>query len=123
MLQAIELKNTRAIELLLAVGCSPEVAAYNGNHAVTNVVNIRERSVDDSSGGGVDHVCVLGHNEHIEAIIDPNREPECAACIIKEKQIKQLHMQFERKGLVHVRSLVFLMLIFCHSQIILKFRN
>ena len=98
MLQAIELKNTRAIELLLAVGCSPEVATYNGDHAVTNVVNIRERSVDDGSGGGVDHVCVLGHNEHIEAIIDPSREPECATCILKEKQIKQLHVQFERKG-------------------------
>ena len=98
MLQAIELKNTRAIELLLAVGCNPEVATYNGDHVVTNVVNIRERSVDDGSGGGVDHVCVLGHNEHIEAIIDTSREPECATCRIKEKQIKQLYMQVERKG-------------------------
>ena len=96
MLQAIELKNTRAIELLLAVGCSPEVASYNGDHVVTNVVNIRERSVD-GSGGGVDHVCVLGHNEHIEAIIDPSREPVCAICKMKEKQIKQLHMQIQRK--------------------------
>ena len=94
MLQATELKNTGAIELLLAVGCSPEVATYNGDHAVTNVVNIRERSVDDGSGGGVDHVCVLGHNEHIEAIIDTNRErPECATCRMKEKQIKQLYAQ------------------------------
>ena len=94
MLQAIELKNTRAIELLLAVGCSPEVATYNGDHAVTNVVNIRERSVDDGSGGGMDHVCVLGQNEHIEAIIDTSgRKPECAACRIKEKQIMQLHQQ------------------------------
>ena len=49
MLQAIELKNTQAIELLLAVGCSPEVASYNGDHAITNVVNIKERSVDDGS--------------------------------------------------------------------------
>ena len=74
MLQAIELKNTQAIELLLAVGCSPEVATYNGDHAVTNVVNIREKSVDDGSGGGgVDHVCVLGHNEHIEAIMNTLR--------------------------------------------------
>ena len=97
MLQAIELKNTRAIELLLAVGCSPEVATYNGDHAVTNVVNIRERSVDDGSGGGVDHVCVLGHNEHIEAIIDTSerRVPKCATCIIKEDQIKRLYMQVD----------------------------
>ena len=94
MLQAIELKNTRAIELLLAVGCNPEVAAYKGDHAVTNVVNIRETSVDDdSAGGGVEHVCVLGHNEHIEAIVDTCREPECASCNTKEKQIIQLHRQ------------------------------
>ena len=99
MLQAIELNNTQAIELLLAVGCSPEVATCKG-HAVTNVLNIRERSVDDSSEGGVDHVCVLGHNEHIEAIVNTMiREKECVACQMKEKQIKQLHsMQFERKG-------------------------
>ena len=95
MLQAIELKNTQAIELLLAVGCSPEVATYNGDHAVTNVVNIRDRSVDDGSGGGVDHVCVLGHNEHIEAIIDPSREPECTGCIMKEKHIKQLQSKLD----------------------------
>ena len=94
MLQATELKNKGAIELLLAVGCSPEVVTYNGDHAVTNVVNIRERSVDDGSGGGVDHVCVLGHNEHIEAIIDTSRErPECATCRMKETQNKQLCAQ------------------------------
>ena len=98
MLQAIELKNIEAIEILLAVGCSLEVATYNGDYAVINIVNIRERSVDDGSGGGVDHVCVLGHNKHIEAIVDTNREPECATCRIKEKQIMQLHMQFERIG-------------------------
>ena len=94
MLQAIELKNTRAIELLLAVGCRPEVATYNGGHAVTNVVNIRERSVyDGCSGGVVDHVCVLGHNEHIETIVDTGRKPECATCGIKEKLIMQLRQQ------------------------------
>ncbi len=95
MLQATELKNTRAIELLQAVGCNPEVATYNGDHAVTNVVNIRERSVDEgSSGGGVDHVCVLGRNEHIEAIVDTSHsEPECATCRMKQKQIKQLYAQ------------------------------
>ena len=54
MLQAIKQKNIEAIELLLAVGCSPEVATYNGDHAVTNMVNIRERSVDDGNGGGDD---------------------------------------------------------------------
>ncbi len=99
MLQAIELKNTRAIELLLAVGCSPEVATYNGDHAVTNVVNIRERSVDECSGGGVDHVCVLGHNEHIEAIIDPSREPETK--VVTTQSVTQLPTP-EPKGISHI---------------------
>ena len=67
MLQAIELKNTQAIELLLAVGCNPEVATYNGIYAVTNVVNITKRSVNNGNEGGVDHVCILGHNEYVEA--------------------------------------------------------
>ena len=48
MLQAIKLENTKAIEILLAAGCNPEVAIYNGDHAVTNVVNIRARSAVDS---------------------------------------------------------------------------
>ena len=97
MLQSIELNNTQAIELLLSVGCSLEVATYNGDHCVTNVVNIRERSVVDGIiEGGVDHVCVLGHNEHIEAIIDTSRKPECSACRMKEKQIKRLYMQVDK---------------------------
>ena len=95
MLQAIELKNTLAIELLLAVGCSAEVAAYYGDHAVTNVVNIRETSVDDGSGGGVNHVCVLGHNEHIEAIVDTSRKPECDGCKTKENEIVKLLQQVD----------------------------
>ncbi len=98
MLQAIELRNTRAIEILLAVGCSPEVATYNGDHAVTNVVNIRKRSVDDGSGGGVDHVCVLGHNEHIEAIIDTSREPEIK--LLTTQSVTQLPTP-EPRGISH----------------------
>ena len=41
MLQAIELKNIQAMELLLVMGCNPEVATYNGDNAVTTIVNIR----------------------------------------------------------------------------------
>ena len=84
MLQAIELKNTRAIELLLAMGCNPEVATYNGDNAVTTIVNIRE-----SKKSSVDHVCIIGHNEHVEAIVDPSSKPaECSSC-------KQLHQQID----------------------------
>ncbi len=100
MLQAIELKNTQAIKLLLAVGCSPEVATYNGDHAVTTVVNIRERSVDDGSGGGVDHVCVLGHNEHIEAIIDLSmKKPK--PHVVRTRQVTQPfdHYTSTQKGI------------------------
>ena len=103
MLQAIELKNTQAIELLLAVGCSPEVATYGG-HAVINVVNIREISLDDGSESGVDHICVLGHNEHIEAIIDTSREPECATCKVKEKQMKHLYAQLKQTNTLHQKN-------------------
>ena len=66
MLQAVELRNKQAMELLLAVGCSPEVVSES--NAVTIIANIRERSPGDSHG--VDHVCVLGQNEHVQAIID-----------------------------------------------------
>ncbi len=104
MLQAIELKNARAIELLLAVGCSPEVATYNGDHAVTNVVNIRERSVDDGSGGCVDHVCVLGHNEHIEAMIDTSRVKETKVVTtqsVTTQSVTQRLPAQEPKGIFH----------------------
>ena len=97
MLQAIELKNTRAIELLLTVGCSPEVAAYHEDSAVTKIVNIYEKSSDGSGSGGVDHVCILGHNEHVEAIVDPSIEPQCSSCRSKQKIMRNL--QQENDGL------------------------
>ena len=91
MLQAIELKNTRAIELLLVMGCNPEVATYNGDNTVTTIVNIRE-----SKKSSVDHVCIIGHNEHVEAIVDPSSKPaECSSCNMKEKMVKQLHQQMD----------------------------
>ena len=91
MLQAIELKNTRAIELLLAMGCNPEVATYNGDNAVTTIVNIR-----GNKKSSVDHVCIRGHNEHVEAIVDPcSKSAECSSCNMKEKINKQLHQQID----------------------------
>ena len=96
MLQAVELKNTRAIELLLAMGCNPEAATYNEENTVTNIVNIREKSSDSSStSSSVEHVCVLGCNDHIEAIVNPplSSESECSSCKLKEKMSKHLHYQ------------------------------
>ena len=91
MLEAIQLKNTKAMEFFLAVGCNPEVATYNGDNAVTTIVNIRE-----SKKSSVDHVCIIGHNEHVEAIVDPSSKPaECSSCNMKEKMNKQLHQQID----------------------------
>ena len=96
MLQAIELENTRAIELLLAVGCSPEVATYHEENVVTNIVNISKKSVDGSGRGGVEHVCILGHNEHVEAIFDPSSiELQCSSCRLKEKMMKNLYQEID----------------------------
>ena len=111
MLQAIELKNTRAIELLLAVGCSPEVATYHEDNAVTNIVNIYEKSSDSSGSGGVDHVCILGHNEHVEAIVDPSIEPQCSSCRLKEKMMRNLQQENDgflqqKKGICSLHVLI-----------------
>ena len=92
MLEAIQLKNTKAIEFFLAMGCNPELATYNGDNAVTTIVNIRE-----SKKSSVDHVCIIGHNEHVKAIVDPSSKPaECSSCNMKDKMNKQLHIQNEQ---------------------------
>lgn len=102
MLQAVELKNVQAIELLVAVGCDPEVALMfnKTDHVMTNVVNIRDADVmDSSSSSGTRHVCILGHNKHVEAIVNPN-DPEssqtdqcCDTCKIKDKMLRQAHQE------------------------------
>ncbi len=68
MLQAIKLKNTQAIELFLAMGYNPEIAAYTDDSAVTTIVNMRE-----SKKSSVDHVC-RGHNEHEHEILQQRNE-------------------------------------------------
>ena len=87
MLEATQLKNTEAIEFFLAMGCNPEIATYNGDNAVTTIVNIRE-----SKKSSVDHVCIIGHNEHVEAIVDPNSKPAESRNMM-EKINKQLHQE------------------------------
>ena len=75
MLQAIELKSTRAVEVLLAAGCDPEVATYcgGGSNLVTNIVNIRDSS---DEAGSIEHVCVFGPNQNVEEIVDSSGEDE-----------------------------------------------
>ena len=63
MLQAVELKNTRAVELLLAVGCNPEVITYKPNISVkiTAELHIEEEPIDDHTA---QYVCVFeDHSE------------------------------------------------------------
>ena len=64
MLQAVELKNTEAVELLLSVGCDPEAITFNGENSVTNIVNIRESY---ETAGKVEQVCIFGHHRGIDA--------------------------------------------------------
>ena len=93
MLQAIEMKNTRAIEVLLAVGCSLEVATFNNTNVVTNIVSIRENS-HLGSQSGVEHLCILGHNEHIQAIVDTDWErADCNSCKAMKKIIANLQKE------------------------------
>ena len=43
-----------------------------------------------------DHVCIIGHSEHVEAIYDLSSKPvECSSCNMKEKIIKRLHQQMD----------------------------
>ena len=57
MLEAIQLKNTEAIEFFLAMGCNPEIATYNGDNAVTTIVNIRESKKSSVDYVHVDLIC------------------------------------------------------------------
>ena len=95
MLQAIEMKNTRAIEVLLAVGCSLEVATFNNTNIVTNIVNIRKNPRFQSQSV-VEYLCILGHNEqHIEAIVDTDWEPQadCNSCKTLKKTIANIQKE------------------------------
>ena len=88
MLQAIELKNTRAIELLLTLGCDPEVAARNGELAVTTIVNFKESDETYERGSTMKQVCVLGHDKNVEAIIRGDRQNHESD--FREKMLKSL---------------------------------
>ena len=42
-------------------------------------------------------MCIIGHNEHVEAIVDPTSKPsaECSSCTTKEKLMEQLLLKME----------------------------
>ena len=41
-------------------------------------------------------MCIIGHNEHVEAIVDPSSKPaECSSCNMNKKMNKRLHQQMD----------------------------
>lgn len=105
MLQAVELQNTRAIELFLSMGCDPVMSTYNNQYIVTNIVNIVgmnecEAGLEATDGGhddrgSVHHVCVIGHNEYVAAIVDTSHQPQCSTCSVTEKVNRQLYQEID----------------------------
>lgn len=92
MIQAIELKNTRALELLLAVGCNLQLATFGKNVGhVTSIVNIKEVEPSDCITS-VTHMCTYGYERHVEAIVVQGCEPKCPSCELKGK-LKNLLVQ------------------------------
>ena len=63
-------------------------------------------------------VCIIGHSEHVEAIVDPSSKPvECSSCNMKEKIIKRLHQQMDAsqdtiatKGIINNYSFIFMII-------------
>lgn len=102
MVQAVELRNTRAIELFLRMGCDPVLSTYSDRYTVTNIVNVTEREVGPKTPpcngihGNIQHVCVLGHNEHVTAIADgPTSDYQCTKCKVTETLSKHLHLEID----------------------------
>ena len=54
MLQAIELKNKRAVEVFLAVGCNPEIVSCLGKNAISFIAHIRNC---ESKAPTTEYVC------------------------------------------------------------------
>ena len=101
MLQAIELKNSRAVEVLLAIGFDPEAATYKRENC-TSIMNIGNniRAV-----GCRNHVCVFGEDQNVVAILDPSTKEEQNA---KQKMYRvtlheneSLKKKLKEKGLVN----------------------
>ena len=64
-LQAVELGNVRAVELLLAVGCDTNIHTYTGELAITSAVQLK-----GSKGFGVFHLaCLNGHTDVVSILL------------------------------------------------------
>ena len=71
-LQAVELGNVRAVELLLAVGCDTNILTHTGELAITSAMKLR-----DHKGLGTFHLaCLNGHTEVVSNLLAVGVSPE-----------------------------------------------
>ena len=91
VLQAIELKSMKALELFLAIGCNPEIAARNETVAVTNIVNIQAVSSDVQSG--IEHICLFDENKNVEAILNKDKSEDVDSADLIEKMNKSIFQE------------------------------
>ena len=71
-LQAVELRNIRAVELLLAVGCDTNILTHTGELAITSAMKLRDRK-----GLGAFHLaCLNGHTEVVSILLAAGISPE-----------------------------------------------
>ena len=71
-LQAVELGNVRAVELLLAVGCDTNILTHTGELAITSAMKLRDRK-----GFGAFHLaCFNGHTDVVSILLAAGSSPE-----------------------------------------------
>ena len=71
-MQAVELGNIIAVELLLAVGCDISVHAHTGELAITSALKLR-----DSEAMAILHLaCLNGHTDVVHTLLEAGSSPE-----------------------------------------------
>ena len=71
-LQAVELGNIRAVELLLAVGCDISIHKHTGELAITSAMKLR-----DGEGLGIFHLaCISGHTDVVHMLLEPGNSDQ-----------------------------------------------
>ena len=98
MLQAVELKNTRAVEILLAMGCDPEMAMYNEYSTVANILDIGRRGEKPCL---VQNVYMVRHPKDAHVAVPSGKadsEIEGEINVYLMQEIDRLKKALEQKG-------------------------